>query len=93
MLFACSVKAAEDDAARVGNSPPKASSSHTDDLAQKSQETELKAFEDVPTDHLIEELGLAAAHQASLVAQLQSRYAGEGSRCVQKDEEIALLVG
>lgn len=45
----------------------------------------------MPTDHLIEELSLAAAHQATLVAQLKARYAGEGSSSAQKDEEIALL--
>ena len=34
---------------------------------------------------------MAAAHQATLVAQLKARYAGEGSSSAQKDEEIALL--
>ena len=50
-----------------------------------------KACEDMPTEQLIEELSLAAAHQAALVAQLKAKYAGEGSSSAQKDEEIALL--
>ena len=91
MSFACSVEAVGGDAAHVGKSPPKASLLHIDEPSQKSQGTEPKAFEDVPTDHLIEDLDLAAAHQATLVAQLKVRYDGEGSRSVQKDEEIALL--
>jgi hypothetical protein len=85
LSFACSVEAAGDAAAHAGKSPPKESPLRIDDLSQKSQGTEPKAFEDVPTDHIIEELGLAAAHQATLVAQLKARYAGEVSRSVQKD--------
>lgn len=42
-------------------------------------------------DYLIEELGLATAHHATLVAQLKARYPGEGSSSAQKDEEISLL--
>ena len=83
MSFACSVEAAGGDVTHAGRSPPKASLLHIDEPS--------KAFEDVPTDHLIEELSLAAAHQATLVAQLKARYAGEGSSSAQKDEEIALL--
>lgn len=84
MSFTCSVEAASDAAARAGKSSPKTSPLHIDGLAQK-------AFEDAPTNHLIEELSLAAAHQAALVAQLKAKYASEGSSNAQKDEEIALL--
>lgn len=84
MSFACSVEAVGGDAAHAGRSPPTASLPHIDEPS--------KAFEDVPTDHLIEELSLAAAHQATLVAQLKARFAGEGSSSAQKDEEIALLM-
>ena len=42
-------------------------------------------------EQLIEELSVAAARQATLVAQLKVQYAGEGSSSAQKDEEIALL--
>ena len=83
MSFTCSVEAAGGDVAHAGGSPPKASLPHLDEPS--------KAFEDVPTDQLIEELGLSAAYQATLVAQLKAKYAGEGSSSAQKDEEIALL--
>ncbi|PWA73592.1 hypothetical protein CTI12_AA259020 [Artemisia annua] len=52
-----SVEAARDAVVRAGKSPPKTSPFHIDDLSQKSKGTEPKAFEDEPTDHLIEELG------------------------------------
>lgn len=51
----------------------------------------LKACEVLSTEELIKELSVAAAHQASLVAQLGTRCAGEGSASAQKDEEIARL--
>ncbi|PWA54500.1 FT like protein [Artemisia annua] len=44
-----------------------------------------KSLEDMPSEQLIEELGLTAARQATLVAQLKARYAGEGSINAQKD--------
>jgi hypothetical protein len=71
LSFACSVEAAGVDAAPVGKSPPKASLPHLDEPS--------RAFEDVPTNQLMEKLSLAAAHQATLVAQLKARHAGEGS--------------
>ena len=72
-------------------SPPKTSPVTTDDLSQRDQETGPKVCEDMPTDQLMEELNMASAHQAMLVAQLKARYAGESSWSVQKDKEIALL--
>ena len=42
-------------------------------------------------DRLVEELGRAAAHQATLVAQVKASYASESSHLAQKDEEIVLL--
>jgi chromosome segregation ATPase len=50
-----------------------------------------KANEEMSTEALIEELSVAVARQATLVAQLKAQYAGEGSSSGQKDEEIALL--
>ena len=64
-------------------SPPK--------VSQPQVEGSSKACEDVSTKQLIEELSLAAAHQASLVAQLRAKYVGEESTSALKDEEIALL--
>ena len=64
-------------------SPPK--------VSHPQVESSSKACKDVSTEQLIEELSLAAAHQASLVAQLMVKYVGEESTSTQKDEEIALL--
>lgn len=70
MSFSCSVGAAGDAAAHAGKSPPKASPLHIDEPLQKSQGTDPKAFEDVPMDHLIEELGLATAHQQGMLVKV-----------------------
>ena len=72
-------------------SPFIATSSHTEELVPESQGSQPKRSEDVPSDQLIEELRLAAAHQAALVAQLQARHASERSSAAQKDEENARL--
>lgn len=50
-----------------------------------------KSDEEMSAEALIEELGMAAARQATLVAQLKAQYASEGSSGAQKDEEIMLL--
>ena len=67
----------------IVQSPPKVSHPQVEEPS--------KACEDVPTEQLIEELSLAAAHQASLVAQLKAKYDGEEGSSAQKDDEIALL--
>lgn len=55
------------------------------------KESEPEGYRGVPTDILVEELGLAASHQAALIGRLQSRYGGENSRVSVKDKEIAVL--
>ena len=65
--------------------------SHTEELVQENQGSQPKRSADAPTNQLIEELSLAVAQQPALVAQLQTRYAGESSSAAQKDGEIALL--
>ena len=83
MSFACSDEAAGSDAAHNGKSPLEAS------LPQMEEPS--KACEDLSAGQLIEELSVATAHQATLVAQLKAQYASEGSSSAHKDEEIALL--
>ena len=83
MSFVCSDKAAGGDAAFVEQSPPKVSHPQVEEPS--------KAGEELSVGSLIEELGLAAARQATLVDQLKARYAGEGSSSAAKDEEIAQL--
>ncbi|PWA48223.1 RNA-binding protein 1 [Artemisia annua] len=67
------------------------SSRDAEETAQGSQTSGQKACEETSIGQLIEELGLAAAHQANLFAQLRSRHADESGRSVQQSEEIALL--
>lgn len=74
-----------------GDSLPKASPAHADLRNSEDKGTEPLASGGVPVDPLMEELASAAAHQATLVAQLKTRYAGESSHSAQKDEEIAQL--
>ena len=83
MFFVCSDKAAGSDAAYVEQVSPQ--------VTRSPVEEPLKACECLSTEELIKELSVAAAHQASLVAQLGTKYAGEGSASAQKDEEIARL--
>ncbi|PWA51657.1 CALMODULIN-BINDING PROTEIN60 [Artemisia annua] len=59
------VEAARDTAA--GDAAAQASPIDTDEPAQESQGSGPKAFEDMPSEQLIEELGLTAACQATLV--------------------------
>lgn len=47
--------------------------------------------EKMSTERLLDELSVAAKRQATLVAQLAERRAGENSLLKQRDEEIALL--
>ncbi|PWA47752.1 hypothetical protein CTI12_AA496260 [Artemisia annua] len=54
----------------AGDASAPASPCDTEETAQGSQTSGLKACEETSTGQLIEELGLAAAHQATLVAQL-----------------------
>ncbi|PWA68012.1 hypothetical protein CTI12_AA101410 [Artemisia annua] len=61
-----SVEPTGDAAAHAGSSPPKAGSVHLDEPMQKSEETEPKALGSMPMDHLMKELELSAAHQATL---------------------------
>lgn len=51
----------------------------------------VKVAEDVSAQQLLVELAAAAERQTELVAQLKTRYVGEGSTIARKDEEIALL--
>ena len=81
----------EDTAAQAEKSPFVATSSHTEELVPESQGSQPKRSEGAPTGQLIEELCLAAAHQAALVAQLQAKYASDCSSAVQRDEENARL--
>ena len=64
-------------------SPPKVSHPQVEEPS--------KASEEMSAEQLIEELSVAAARQATLVAQLKAQYASEGSSNAQKDEDIALL--
>ena len=83
LLFACSAKAAGSDAVYVEQVSPQ--------VTRSPVEEPLKPFECLSTEEMMKELSVAAAHQASLVAQLGTKYAGEGSASAQKDEEIARL--
>ena len=70
---------------QTGKSLPSSILSHTEELVQESHGCQPKSSVDAPTDKLIEELSLAVAHQAALVAQLQARYASESISAAQKD--------
>ena len=59
----------------------------SDDHAQRHEEVD----PEVSMDQLMEELRLAAAHKAALMAQLQMKHAGERSSAALKDEENARL--
>lgn len=48
-------------------------------VTRSLMEEPLKACEGLSTEELIKELSLAAAHLVSLVAQLGTKYVGEGS--------------
>lgn len=62
---------------------------HMEQLPPKVAEPP-KADEGMSVEALIKELSMAAARQATLIAQLKVQYASEGSSGAQKDEEIAL---
>ena len=78
----CSDHAAEGDATFVGGvvSPQAA-----------RVEEPLKVAEEVSPQQLMEELAAVAGRQTELVAQLKTRYVGEGGILAQKDEQIASL--
>ena len=60
-------------------------------VVPKSPALDAPVVEEMSTERLLDELSVAAKRQATLVAQLAERRAGESSLMKQKDEEIFLL--
>ena len=58
---------------------------------QRREEVNVGSVGDAPIDVIFDELRRTADYQVALAARVKACYAGESSRAVQKDEEIAYL--